>query len=652
MALTALLVSSTRPAQAVDCADGEVWDDGSFESSVYAHTGLYYAQFFPVVYPSKYTSVCLGLVAPSGTVASAPILLQFYGDAGAKPGSSLHAGKTVTATNVSTTLTFYEFDVSDISPTFTSANAASCYLKIDLPSTIKIGLDTTDTAPLAKSFELYSSGFGSTYAEQAGRVAARAHLQYSGPAACDNCAAESSVDDGSYESILSANSLCTRIETVAPVADYKRMCLGLTNRNALRSPSVVTVSLWPAVYFCPVGEPMAKFTMQLPDVPSWPAYAFYTLDISSATAALPEGPLYVVVDSSEHSGADITVLADTNPATPSQPIMNYSPDGSRYFYSGTARTLAIHLLSSAPDNGCGVAQYTAGTATAPATELFPLDTLCTGNEIHDDGGFEAWSFKLVPVDYFGLLTPTVYPARYTDLCVAVGNLIPIAKSSLTVFFHAVNPDGSPGVQLANKAIQIANVDNQPTYYTFDVSDVAPLLTQTGSSMFVRISPGPVYIYLDQTPNNPLGAEWERSQDAVLPLDGPLQGYPAIRATYEYAGATEGEVEGGAEGGWEGEIPAHITADQDESGTISLFELSRLIQFYNSGGYHCADGTEDGYAPGPGDQTCAPHQTDYNPQDWVISLSELLRLVQFYNAGGYHACPNDHTEDGYCPATAG
>jgi hypothetical protein len=110
----------------------------------------------------------------------------------------------------------------------------------------------------------------------------------------------------------------------------------------------------------------------------------------------------------------------------------------------------------------------------------------------------------------------------------------------------------------------------------------------------------------------------------------------------------GAGEGSAEGGWEGEVPAHIAADQDQNGAISVFELSRLIQFYNSGGYCCAAATEDGYAPGAGAQDCAHHQTDYSPQDWVISLSELLRLVQFYNAGGYHACAASGTEDGYCP----
>jgi hypothetical protein len=94
------------------------------------------------------------------------------------------------------------------------------------------------------------------------------------------------------------------------------------------------------------------------------------------------------------------------------------------------------------------------------------------------------------------------------------------------------------------------------------------------------------------------------------------------------------------------------ADQNGDWRIQLSpELTRLIQFYNSGGYHCQTGTEDGYAPGaPGadlaDTACGPHQADQNG-DWRIQLSpELTRLIQFYNSGGYHC--QTGTEDGYAP----
>jgi len=87
------------------------------------------------------------------------------------------------------------------------------------------------------------------------------------------------------------------------------------------------------------------------------------------------------------------------------------------------------------------------------------------------------------------------------------------------------------------------------------------------------------------------------------------------------------------------------------------ELLRVIQFYNSGGLHCAvarHDTEDGYMPGQGENhACAPHASDYyGGSDWRIDLTELLRLIQFYNAGGCHACPGDGTEDGFCVGPPG
>jgi len=40
--------------------------------------------------------------------------------------------------------------------------------------------------------------------------------------------------------------------------------------------------------------------------------------------------------------------------------------------------------------------------------------------------------------------------------------------------------------------------------------------------------------------------------------------------------------------------------------------------------------------------------------FAINLSELLRLIQFFNSGGYHACPDEipPTEDGYRPGVVG
>lgn len=93
-----------------------------------------------------------------------------------------------------------------------------------------------------------------------------------------------------------------------------------------------------------------------------------------------------------------------------------------------------------------------------------------------------------------------------------------------------------------------------------------------------------------------------------------------------------------------------TADTTPNQVISLTELLRVIQFYNSGGLHCMDATEDGYAPGldTEQQSCIPHDSDYIPVDWKVNLSELLRLIQFYNLRGYSLCLVEATEDGYCP----
>lgn len=90
-----------------------------------------------------------------------------------------------------------------------------------------------------------------------------------------------------------------------------------------------------------------------------------------------------------------------------------------------------------------------------------------------------------------------------------------------------------------------------------------------------------------------------------------------------------------------------SADSNGDWAIDLDELLRVIQFYNSLGYHCQAGTEDGYAINRGDENCTPHDSDYVPQDWTVSLDELLRAIQFYNFVGnsYHPATGP-TEDGF------
>lgn len=98
------------------------------------------------------------------------------------------------------------------------------------------------------------------------------------------------------------------------------------------------------------------------------------------------------------------------------------------------------------------------------------------------------------------------------------------------------------------------------------------------------------------------------------------------------------------------VPDIHSADTNQDSKISLAELLRIVQFFNSSGFHCEEGTEDGYAPGYDesfDFSCSRHTADYLPPDWHISLEEILRMIQFFNSNGYQICPF-MSEDNYCP----
>ncbi len=140
----------------------------------------------------------------------------------------------------------------------------------------------------------------------------------------------------------------------------------------------------------------------------------------------------------------------------------------------------------------------------------------------------------------------------------------------------------------------------------------------------------------------------RVADDASPGTGTFNGWSL---GYCYVVPVEGE--GTAEGTVEGEGESGVqSADQNGDFVISLNELLRIVQLYNALALHCADNpndTEDGFVSGAGvNQTCDPHDTDFAPQDWLISLSELLRAVQFYNTLGYSYCPQSGSEDLLCP----
>lgn len=104
--------------------------------------------------------------------------------------------------------------------------------------------------------------------------------------------------------------------------------------------------------------------------------------------------------------------------------------------------------------------------------------------------------------------------------------------------------------------------------------------------------------------------------------------------------------------------SHHAADPDSNWHISLLELTRVIEIYNTmngasrtGVYHTQAGTEDGYATGAGTITTY-HSADTN-FDGKIDLLELSRVIDLYNTkagvyrtGEYHIDLN--TEDMYAP----
>jgi hypothetical protein len=115
------------------------------------------------------------------------------------------------------------------------------------------------------------------------------------------------------------------------------------------------------------------------------------------------------------------------------------------------------------------------------------------------------------------------------------------------------------------------------------------------------------------------------------------------------------------------VPNHHTADTDQDARLSLSELLRVIELYNTrngstrtGRYSLSDTTDDGFAPDPAQAATTEstvrriHLAD---TDWdgALSLSELLRVIELYNTrtgttrtGAYQRATG--TTDGFAPST--
>ncbi len=112
--------------------------------------------------------------------------------------------------------------------------------------------------------------------------------------------------------------------------------------------------------------------------------------------------------------------------------------------------------------------------------------------------------------------------------------------------------------------------------------------------------------------------------------------------------------------------AHSADTSPADGALNLAELTRVLELYNThtgtvrtGRYTISAGSIDGYAPDPsvaaGPIPTTPHTADLN-RDGRLSLTELTRVIQLFNTrsgstrtGAYHAAATPTaTEDGFAP----
>jgi alpha-tubulin suppressor-like RCC1 family protein len=106
-----------------------------------------------------------------------------------------------------------------------------------------------------------------------------------------------------------------------------------------------------------------------------------------------------------------------------------------------------------------------------------------------------------------------------------------------------------------------------------------------------------------------------------------------------------------------------SADTNQDGRLSLVELTRVIELYNTrngtvraGRYKVQAGTEDGFAQdtvATANQTLIQYHSADSNRDGQIGLSELTRVIELYNTrvgttrtGQYHVQAG--TEDGFAP----
>ncbi len=202
-----------------------------------------------------------------------------------------------------------------------------------------------------------------------------------------------------------------------------------------------------------------------------------------------------------------------------------------------------------------------------------------------------------------------------------------------LLFTAVPAGGANMINTVFSDTSSVSIGSGSSPYTGVFAPAMPLSTLTGENMSGRWT---LQVADIVSGDNGRVEEWGLIFNSCS-TEGSIEGIP------------EGTVEGQVEGQTEGEVIPYHSGDSNHNWRIELVELLRVIQFYNSGGYSCASGTEDGFAPIPGGpHNCFNHSADYNPADFKINIYEILRLIQLFNSysGYYHSDPT--TEDGFAP----
>lgn len=265
------------------------------------------------------------------------------------------------------------------------------------------------------------------------------------------------------------------------------------------------------------------------------------------------------------------------------------------------KTLAIDIVGGRTIVG----KISLGKATDPATGFnsFDIDTI---------GG------SVINTDWSGTLQMENNTWKSTDLAV-IGT-----KLNLSVNTFDIDPPNNATTYSLLPASIVCTVTNGPSDLRVETATV-----MISPSVYNPISDNTAGVY---------------TVPAILPGSYSIQvEAPNFETTVQQITVQQSDVQDLLF-----ELEQFSTADTDQNNKLSLGELLRLIQFYNTGGFHCDSSSEDSFAAGSGgDTSCTAHTSDYAPFDWRITLGELLRAIQFYNSNGYHACAGSGTEDGFC-----